>query len=298
MFIYFMFFSKSENVHFDNEKVLELTSPFTQYSGRIPTIRIGSKAGLLFHLVTIRIIELSLCIFTGIVGIVLFVLGFLIEDKLLRLRICLLGLISILISIWTLLENWLGQFLFSDIQISSFILFVVIFYIPVLISAFLLTFEPLAKKWYMKGNLFLSIAVNIIVHLLQLTGMAYYIDMIFIMILLLVISFVLTILGIGSYIRDIKNNESIQKNQLNEDRINYLLGTIFAIFITVDLIIYWNTHNFMGVINIAFFFLGRYLFYIPESTRRRMRSGGPQLCADRSGSGDIRTSRRGCASVI
>lgn len=48
---------------------------------------------------------------------------------------------------------------------------------PVLISAYLLTYDGLRNKWYIKWIFRLSVGVYLLMQLLQVTGVCYYLDM-------------------------------------------------------------------------------------------------------------------------
>ena len=50
--------------------------------------------------------------------------------------------------------------------------------LPVLITAFILTYESMRDKWYMKALFYLSVGNFLIQQLLQITGLVYYMQMI------------------------------------------------------------------------------------------------------------------------
>ena len=50
--------------------------------------------------------------------------------------------------------------------------------LPVLITAFILTYESMRDKWYMKALFYLSVGNFLFQQLLQITGLVYYMQMI------------------------------------------------------------------------------------------------------------------------
>lgn len=80
--------------------------------------------------------------------------------------------------------------------------------LPVLITAFVLTYESLRDKWYMKALFYLSVLNFIVQQILQITGVLYYMQMITVVHLL----FILILAGLVAGFVELKRQPDGEKD--------------------------------------------------------------------------------------
>lgn len=83
--------------------------------------------------------------------------------------------------------------------------------LPVLITAFVLTYESLRDKWYMKSLFYLSVLNFILQQILQITGVLYYMQMITVVHLLFIL-----MESVDQQIEDIKEQQEERARQQKE----------------------------------------------------------------------------------
>lgn len=174
---------------------VELTPEVDKYAGELPVIYTGTKAGLIYMVARQGAIFLLLGVVAFILGVTILIMGLLMRrEGVIASRMCYLGLLSITTGVWGTLEARVTQLFTGNIPRASFVLFACFGMLPVLITAFVLTYESLRDKWYMKALFYVSVLNFIVQQILQITGVLYYMQMITVVHLL----FILILVGLAA----------------------------------------------------------------------------------------------------
>ena len=176
---YWRMFRLPDNAEGKTLKV-EIEPFVSRYTGEAPTIYVGNKASFMYMIIENGMAALILCIPFLLLGFVLIIAGIFASEKIIRIRLCMLGMFAVTTSLWTLLEARITQIFVSDIDIASVVLFSCYYSIPFFAAAYIDTYESFAKNKLMRGMMYLSGAVFIVIQLLQIYGVIYYIDAVFV----------------------------------------------------------------------------------------------------------------------
>ena len=161
------------------ELCIEIVPQVNQYAGELPAIYTGTKASLVYMVVRQGIVFLLLGLIAVILGVAILIMGLIMRHEgVIASRMCYLGLLAVITGIWGVLEARVTQLFTGNIPRASFVLFACFSMLPVLITAFILTYESMRDKWYMKALFYLSVGNFLIQQLLQITGLVYYMQMI------------------------------------------------------------------------------------------------------------------------
>lgn len=209
---------------------IELEMTIDKYAKELPTVYMGTKASFIYMVLEQGRSSLLLVIPVLFLGVGLCGIGIFIDYPIMRRRFCRLGLFAVITSVWSLLESRITQLLFGNMVLASYVLFSCFYLIPVLATGFLLTFETLRKRKYMKAMFWLSAAVFVVAQLLQITGVCYYIQLVSVVHILIG----LIILGVAlSYIDLCKKKETIP------DKSIYRAMMILGLFCCLDILSYY-----------------------------------------------------------
>lgn len=188
---------------------VELTPQVDKYAGELPMIYTGTKAGLIYMVARQGAIFLLLGVVAFILGAAILIMGLLMRrEGVIASRMCYLGLLSITTGVWGTLEARITQLFTGNIPRASFVLFACFGMLPVLITAFVLTYESLRDKWYMKTLFYLSVLNFIVQQILQITGVLYYMQMITVVHLL----FILILAGLVAGFVELKRQPDGEKD--------------------------------------------------------------------------------------
>lgn len=157
------------------ELCIELTGVYDNYSGRIDTVWIGTKNAFSFMILKRATPNLIICIPIFIFGLILIFSGMLTRHKNSARRMFSLGLFSVIASCWILCESQMTQLLFTK-PLGNSLGFLCFGLIPVLLLRFFLTYEDFCDLFLMKLLYRLSIVNYIAIQILQVTGIANYIE--------------------------------------------------------------------------------------------------------------------------
>lgn len=252
--------------HLENfELKLCISNYFDKYATDMPAIYSGNKSSFLYMILYRARFSLIFGITTFTLGFTCILLGLLLRKKNITNRFTLLGLLSVTLSIWYMLESRITQVFWGNFALTTFVLFICYNLIPVFASALLLTFEFFNSK-YMRIVFWLSSISFAIVNSFQLLGIACYMEMlssVHILIILLTIGIFL------SYFTNSKNKAITITNKYE-----YKSFLILVAFGLVDLIYYYipmsdkSVGNFIRVGMLVFIiylaYHGLKQFYIME----------------------------------
>lgn len=122
-----------------------------------------------------------------LIGFSMFILGIIAIRFRMAERLVRMGLFAMAYSIWMILESRITQVFAGDMVIASYLLFACFFMLPVLACSFLLTYESMAKSISTHVLFWISALSVVVVHILQIAGVAYYINMVAVVHILLIL---------------------------------------------------------------------------------------------------------------
>ena len=151
---------------------IEIVPQVNQYAGELPAIYTGTKASLVYMVARQGIVFLLLGLIAVILGVAILIMGLIMRHEgVIASRMCYLGLLAVITGIWGVLEARVTQLFTGNIPRASFVLFACFSMLPVLITAFVLTYESLRDQWYMKALFYLAVANFVAQQILQITGL-------------------------------------------------------------------------------------------------------------------------------
>ncbi len=209
---------------------IEILPVFDDYAKELPGIYSGTKTSLVYMVLKQGAFSMLTSIPTLILGAGILFLGMWMKNKMIARRLVRLGLFTIVTSGWSLMESRITQLFYGNIVIASCLLFSCFYLIPVLAVSFLLTFHSIGRKKYMHVLLWISAAAFLLVQLLQVLGIAYYREMVFVVHILIM----LIIAGVLKCRYDLRKSD----NQKEDDYI-YKAIILFGIFCGIDIICYY-----------------------------------------------------------
>lgn len=213
-------------------KELQITfsASMERYAGELPEIYVGTKASFIYMVLKQGKVSLMLVLPVLVLGIALCIIGLLSGQKHMRKRLLRLGTFAVVTSVWSLLESRVTQILFGNMVLASYVLFSCFLLIPVCSVAFLLTYDSLGKRKYMKGLFWISAVSFVLAQVLQILEIAYYIELVVMVHILLG----LIILGVLiSYVDKKRKKEKITDASI------YSASLILAAFCVFDIIRYY-----------------------------------------------------------
>lgn len=209
---------------------IEMIPVLDKYAGELPVIYTGAKSDLIYMVIRQGLIFLILGVVAFILGVLILAAGIVMrKDGIIATRMCYLGLFSILTGIWGTLEARITQLFTGNIPRASFLVFSCFAMIPVLIMAFVMTYESLRGKWYMKALFYLTVANFVLQQLLQITGIVYYMQMVTVVHVL----FVLIMIGLAAGYIEMKRDPKAKN-----DSFIYQALLVLAVFGMGDIVWY------------------------------------------------------------
>lgn len=240
---------------FDGKELrIETTAQFDPYASRLPAVYYGTKSSILYYIIYNARFSLLTGIPTLTLGITFFFLGLFLRKKQITDRITLLGMLSIILSIWYMLESQMTQLFFGNLYLWAYVLFSCFYMIPMLVTSLLLTFDTFRNQKYMCAMFWISCGTFCIVQLLQITGITFYISLVPIVHILIL----LIIAGIlFSYIQARSRNRKVKDI--------YIYKALLALsgFAVADILFYYlSAHWLIGsFIKVGVLFFIVYLTY-------------------------------------
>lgn len=159
------------------ELKIELETVYAYYGMTMPAIYIGTKSDMVFMVFKQAFGAICVGVPIFIVGMALLVIGILFrKNKNTRRKLCYLGGLAVLASIWMLLEARAMQLFTGKTLLYTQLLFIVFSLIPVVLNRFLLTYQRFAESRYMRFVFYLSAINFAVVQLLQITDTKDYLE--------------------------------------------------------------------------------------------------------------------------
>lgn len=206
---------------------IEMISPLESGCKELPAVYIGTKASFIYMIIKQGLWAVILCLPIAMAGIIIIIISLLLKNKIIKSRLCFLGLLALVTSCWNVLESRMSQLVTGNLYIAIYILFSCFFMIPVLIIRFLLTFQVFRKSKYMRGLFWIAAISYVVVQALQITGAAYYLTMVPVVHLLLAL---IAVDVVVSFIRMKKTGAT------RDDSSVFMSIFIFAGFVVIDVL--------------------------------------------------------------
>lgn len=232
---------------------IEILPVFDDYAKELPGIYSGTKASFIYMVLKQGAFSMFISIPTLILGAGILLMGMWLKNKMISRRLVRFGLFAMVTSGWSLMESRITQLFYGNIVIAACLLFSCFYLIPVLAVSFLLTFDSIGRKKYMHALLWISAAAFLLVQLLQVLSIAYYIEMVFVVHILIV----LIIAGVLKCRYDLR-----QSGNQKEDAYIYKAIILLGIFSGIDIICYYaNPTGLVGKFSkmgllVCFLYLG------------------------------------------
>ena len=166
---------------------IEYKPALDRYAGELPVIYTGNKAAFIYMVVENAKTSIALMGIVLVLGVVMSLFGLFSMRTFMGKRLVRMGLFAIASSAWLLLESRITQLVMGDMVVASYLLFACYYLLPLLACSFLLTYESMAKRRSMRLLFWCSAVLTVSVHVLQITGIAYYIDIVPVMHVMLVL---------------------------------------------------------------------------------------------------------------
>lgn len=209
---------------------IEILPCFDNYAKELPEIYSGTKASFIYMVLKQGAFSMLVSIPTLILGAGILIMGMCLRHKMIAKRLVRFGLFAIVTSGWSLMESRITQLFYGNMVIASYLLFSCFYLIPVLAVSFLLTFDSISRKKYMRVLFWISAAAFLLIQVLQVLGIAYYIEMVPAAHVLIV----LIIAGVLKCYYDLRKKEN-----KNEDAYVYKAIILLGGFCGLDIICYY-----------------------------------------------------------
>lgn len=157
---------------------IELESPFKDCSGFISVFSLGSEYSEKLQMIEKQSVNFLLCILIGVIGLAMILYQIFVDKHRKQFGFGYLGLFAFTVSIWSILETQLIQFIIDKPSLLTVITFLSLILLPVPLSLFM------REVFYEKGNkyieviIYLSFANFVVQTLFQLTGVRDYYQMV------------------------------------------------------------------------------------------------------------------------
>lgn len=209
---------------------IEILPQFDSYAKELPTIYMGTKSSFVFMILKQGAFSIICSLPILLLGLIMFLMGILLKNRGMATRLMWFGLFAIATSTWSLLESRITQFFLGNMVVASFLLFSCFFLIPFLAVSFLLTFDSLNRKKSMHVLLWISAGSFLVVQLLQITGIAYYIEMV-------PVTHILLIFIIAEMVKSYATMKRSGNGE--EDASLYKAIIVLGVFCGIDIIYYY-----------------------------------------------------------
>lgn len=155
------------------ELAIELTNYYNSSGNGMGNVLLGTKAGLVYHIVKEAAPILLSSIPTFILGIIMIFTSFCFQQQT-QQKLRYLGIFTTVMSAWIILEAQVTQVVTGDILLTMNLVFILFSLLPVVSVCYLQTYPIFSKCPYMKWMLRLSLVNELLVHGLRLLGKVDY----------------------------------------------------------------------------------------------------------------------------
>lgn len=193
--------------------VLEFTSPYAAYVGKIESIQVGSKVALIFALLRTYALSFVITLAIFVVGIVTLIIDFLVirKDSMIGGETFYLGLFAVFISLWLFGEGRLTQFFGVPPAVNTCLVFLCMMATPIpLIYYIACGRRPKTRRLlHLTANI-LSCIFAVCV-MLQLVGILDFMEQIVFIHATLILTCAVLLYAVG---QDMKNNQDADLRRL------------------------------------------------------------------------------------
>jgi len=135
------------STRFSEEEIrIEMVSPYSDCAGFVSMFRMGDDHSEKMLLLQSQLINFLLCLLTGVIGIAMIMFQFFVEKHRRQYGFGYLGLFTLLMSIWSILETQIMQFFLDMPSILTVITFLSLIILPVPLLLFI------KEVFYEEGN--------------------------------------------------------------------------------------------------------------------------------------------------
>ena len=230
---------------------IELTGVYPRYAGKINELGIGDMGAVLHEIISKRLGSILICLILIVAGSGMIVVTATLRNGAITASLKRLGLLTILIGCWSVCVTNTLQVVWGNVSFLlnlEFYLFDLLF--PVFLW-FLLSFQYYRQLKWMNEIFWASIAQFLLIELLQLTGIADYMESI-------VITHGMVLIGIG-YILITGIRDLFRKNASVEVKVVIASVILLILFAGIDLFRFYQ----VDVVDEGFFTrIGTLIFVI------------------------------------
>lgn len=206
---------------------IEKNGYYDNFAGSLHDVYIGTKNALVFFVLhnCMPLLFINMCII--LLSLYILIASFFFTRRYTVYQLRYLSIFSMITSIWLILESGGYQLFAGSPVVIGNLVFLFFSLIPLALVRFLLTYECFQDSRYMKCLFYCSFGGVLLVHLLQVSGIADYLQSIFITHIMIVSA----ILGIlGKYIKMRLKKEKMVNAYL------FISCFVFALFAFADLV--------------------------------------------------------------
>ncbi|MFA9375807.1 MAG: GGDEF domain-containing protein [Lachnotalea sp.] len=211
---------------------IELLGVYEKYANRINGIYIGDHGSIIHKIVNNNLGSILICVVLVVIGVCIICISVIIRNNKITTSFLRLGILSVLIGIWSACVTNTLQILFNNVYFllnMEFLLFNLL--LPIFLW-FLLSFPYYSEQKWMNILFWTTIIQFLMIEGLQVIGIADYMESIKVT--------HITILGGIGYIIITGIRDLIQKHAMREEKILVASIVLLLIFIGIDLIRFYQ----------------------------------------------------------
>jgi diguanylate cyclase (GGDEF)-like protein len=230
---------------------VELICSIDPYQGLFRGIYIGPKVSMLYMIINNARMSLVVAIPLFILGILYIVICGIFPERLSRRKLCIIGSLSAMSSVWILLESQIIQLVWGILPVSYTLLFVLFSLLPILICELLLQYKLFQNSLSTKIAFYITVICFLVFHGLQIFAGYQYVNSVWIIhcaFLAEIIAFL------------IEGIRRIKGTRYRDDKDIIIAGVVFAIFGLIDII---NKYIFKEIMDdVVFVKVGIFAFML------------------------------------
>lgn len=155
---------------------IELMSNYEPYAGMLTGVYLGEKNALVYRVLREAMRTVVIMIPILALGVLLLFSSFVFTEKFARRKIRYLGLLSVISSVWIATESRISQIFFGNLPAIFCVSMILFSLLPLVTVSLMLSYQCFRNDRGMKILFWISVVTFILVHTLELTGVAYYMD--------------------------------------------------------------------------------------------------------------------------
>ena len=214
----------------------------------------GTKSALIYYLFARHSFPATTGVLALLCGIIIFFASLFIKTEL-CIRLRWLSIITAIAGIWSMCNSTILQIFISRGSFTSYIGYACYFLFPLTITGYLLTYETFADEKYFKFLYWIEFGSIIIITMLQLSHIIILSNVLWIVHIELITTFIMTIITF------IRNHNVISKQETEI----YTAFIIISVFLTMDILRYYSTRPSTGRVKYSIYGLFILLMYFAGS---------------------------------